>query len=130
MDKTEFQAYIKECIKECTSPQEEKMTRGQLKEVVKQVIKAILKEMADLEEEEDPTELAEITTTAASPAINLPGSKVPSGRSGWVSKAGGSERGVAGSKSLGYELTPIGKKDMARPQDKVYEGVKKNGRQK
>jgi nucleoid DNA-binding protein len=62
-------------------------------------------------------QLYEMTTTGAIAPINLPGNV----KGGWVASKGGSARGVAGSKSLGYELTPIGKKDMARKQDSVYE---------
>ena len=61
-------------------------------------------------------QLYEITVTGDVSPINLPGNV----KGGWVSARGGSSRGVAGSKSLGYELTPIGKQDMARKQDKVY----------
>jgi hypothetical protein len=61
--------------------------------------------------------LKETTTTGDVAPINLPGNV----KGGWVSGAGGSRRGVAGSAALGYELTSIGKKDMKRKQDKVYE---------
>lgn len=61
-------------------------------------------------------QIYEMTTTGAVAPINLPGNV----KGGWVASKGGSARGVAGSKALGYELTPIGKKDMARKQDPVY----------
>jgi len=61
--------------------------------------------------------LQEMTVTGDVAPINLPGNV----KGGWVSGKGGSARGLAGSKSLGYELTPIGKQEMARKQDKVYE---------
>ena len=54
--------------------------------------------------------VSEITTTGAVTPLNLPT---------WVSRRGGSERGIAGSAALGYELTPIGKKDMNRKQDPI-----------
>lgn len=59
--------------------------------------------------------LKEMTTTSDVSPINLPGNVT----GGWVSKQGGSKRGVAGSRSLGYELTPIGKEEMKRKQDPV-----------
>jgi len=34
---------------------------------------------------------------------------------------GGSKKALAGSNALGYELTPIGKKDLARRPDKMIE---------
>ena len=40
---------------------------------------------------------------------------------GWVSRKGGSKAGVAGSAALGYELTPMGKKEMQRTGDKLLE---------
>lgn len=58
-----------------------------------------------------------MTTTGDIAPINLPGNI----SGGWVSKRGGSKRGVEGSNSLGYELTPIGKEEMKRKQDPVYE---------
>jgi hypothetical protein len=68
------------------------------------------------------SKMEEMTTTGDVAPINLPGSKMPgTGKSGWVSGKGGSARGVAGSAALGYELTPIGKQDMKRKQDRVYE---------
>jgi hypothetical protein len=50
----------------------------------------------------------EMTTTGAVSGFNVPSA---------FSRRGGSERGVEGSKSLGYELTPVGKKDMDRDGD-------------
>jgi hypothetical protein len=61
-------------------------------------------------------QLHEMTTTGDVAPLNLPMSA-----KGTVASRGGSARGVAGSRSLGYELTPIGKQDMARKQDSVYE---------
>ena len=58
----------------------------------------------------DRKKLSEMTTTG-----NVEGYNVP----GWVSKKGGSHKGVAGSDKLGYHLTSIGKKDMERKQDPV-----------
>lgn len=59
--------------------------------------------------------IKEMTTTSAAEPINLPGNV----RGGWVSRQGGSKRGVEGSKSLGYELTAIGREEMKRKQDSV-----------
>ena len=56
------------------------------------------------------SKIKEMTTTGAVTPLNLPT---------WVSRRGGSERGIAGSAALGYELTPIGKKDMNRKQDPI-----------
>lgn len=82
-----------------------------------------LKEMLDDDpDKKKQKEVNEMTVTGDVAPINLPGSKMPgTGKSGWVSGKGGSARGVAGSAALGYELTPIGKKDMERKQDRVYE---------
>ena len=52
--------------------------------------------------------LNEITVTGNVEPINLPGNVKP----GWVAKQGGSMRGILGSKALGYELTPLGKKQF------------------
>jgi hypothetical protein len=59
--------------------------------------------------------LDEMTTTGDVAGYNVPGA---------FSKRGGSERGIKGSESLGYTLTPQGKKEMHRPADKLTE--KKN----
>lgn len=63
--------------------------------------------------------LSEMTTTsggggssAGTTGYNIPGA---------FSKKGGSEAGVAGSRKLGYELTPIGRKDMEKRADKLLE---------
>lgn len=58
--------------------------------------------------------LEEMTTTSAVAPINLPGNI----RGGWVSKQGGSKRGVEGTPS-GMSLTPIGAQEMKRKQDPV-----------
>lgn len=114
---------------------QEKVTKKELKEVIKATLKTILSEMAQnprwtiklkelvqSEEEDDQEELDEMTTTGDVAPINLPGSKMPgTGKSGWVAGKGGSHRGVAGSEALGYTLTSIGKQDMQRKQDRVYE---------
>ena len=56
------------------------------------------------------TPVNEMTTTSAVSGYNVPSA---------FSKRGGSIGGVKGSESLGYELTPIGKKDMDRNGDKL-----------
>ena len=38
---------------------------------------------------------------------------------GAFSKRGGSEKGIEGSESIGYNLTPSGKKEMQRSADKL-----------
>jgi hypothetical protein len=57
-------------------------------------------------------QLDEMTGTDAVAGYNIPSA---------FSKKGGSERGIRGSETLGYTLTPIGKKDMSRHADKLYE---------
>jgi len=57
-----------------------------------------------------PSAVNEITTTAS---IAVP--SVPT----WVSRRGGSRKGIEGSAKLGYDLTPIGKKEMDRMGDKL-----------
>lgn len=54
----------------------------------------------------------EMTTTGAVDGYNIPSA---------FAKKGGSKAGVEGSESLGYTLTPIGKKDMNRQADSLYE---------
>jgi len=62
----------------------------------------------------------EMTTTSGGggSSAGTPGYNVP----GAFSRKGGSKAGVEGSRKLGYELTPVGKKDMEMPADKLYEG--------
>lgn len=55
----------------------------------------------------------EMTTTGDVSGYNIPSA---------FSKRGGSSKGVAGSETLGYTLTPAGKKEMNRPADKLKEG--------
>lgn len=111
----------------------ETITKSELKEVIKATLRTILNEMKQdprwtikLREmvpgdDTDENEVNEMTVTGDVAPINLPGSAMPgTGKSGWVSGAGGSKRGVAGSEALGYTLTPIGKQDMKRKQDPVY----------
>lgn len=52
----------------------------------------------------------EMTTTGDVSGFNIPAA---------FSKRGGSNKGLEGSESLGYTLTPIGKKEMARTADKL-----------
>jgi hypothetical protein len=54
----------------------------------------------------------EMTTTGAVSGFQVPG---------WVSRKGGSQKGIEGSAALGYELTPMGKKEMQRTGDKLVE---------
>jgi hypothetical protein len=110
MNPSDLRSFISETIKEF-SPKRETVTRRELKEVIKATIRSILKEM-----EISPRPLDEQNVTGNIEPINLPGNK----KGGWVAGSGGSQRGVDGSAALGYELTPIGKKDMQRKQDPVY----------
>lgn len=103
------------------APVDETITIRELKQVIDATVRSIVEEMKsfpfkkDKEEEEDKEDIKEMTTTSAVEPINLPGNV----RGGWVSKQGGSKRGVEGSRSLGYELTAIGKEDMKQKQDPV-----------
>jgi hypothetical protein len=54
----------------------------------------------------------EMTTTSAVTGYNVPAA---------FSRKGGSKAGVAGSAKLGYNLTPIGKKEMELRGDNLYE---------
>ncbi len=54
--------------------------------------------------------LKEMTTTGAADGFNVPGA---------FSRRGGSKKGVEGSRKLGYELTPRGKKDSQLEADKL-----------
>lgn len=57
----------------------------------------------------------EMTTTGAVTGYNVPAA---------FSKKGGSKAGVEGSEHLGFKLTPIGRKEMERSADKLYEHQK------
>jgi hypothetical protein len=52
--------------------------------------------------------IEEMTVTGDVSGYNVPSA---------FSRKGGSHKGVAGSAKLGYELTPLGKKDMERQGD-------------
>lgn len=58
-----------------------------------------------------PNNISETTTG------DVTGYNIPSA----FAKKGGSKAGVEGSESLGYTLTPIGKKEMSRQADSLYE---------
>ncbi len=58
----------------------------------------------------DADRVNEMTATGDVSGYNIPSA---------FARKGGSERGVAGSAALGYELTPIGKKEMQRSGDKL-----------
>jgi len=53
----------------------------------------------------------EMTVTGDVAGYNIPGA---------FSRKGGSAKAVKGSESLGYTLTPLGKKEMKRSADKLY----------
>jgi hypothetical protein len=61
---------------------------------------------------EEEGKIDEMTTTGDVSGYNIPAA---------FSKRGGSQRGVKGSESLGYTLTPQGKKEMNRTADKLYQ---------
>lgn len=71
--------------------------------------------------------LEEMTTTSGGGGSSpgTPGYNIPGAFSG----EGGSKAGVRGSAKLGYHLTPIGKKDMKRKADKLYESVRNDLKQ-
>ena len=113
MNASKFRQCVRDAlIKESPNkevPLQEVITRKVLKQVIKEALWTILREMPRKKKGE---EIDEITVTGDVSPINLPGNVRP----GWVAKRGGSLRGLAGSRSLGYELTSIGKKDFE--QDK------------
>ena len=86
-------------------PLQETISRKALKQIIKEALRHILREMPKKKTGE---EIDEITVTGNVEPINLPGNVKP----GWVAKQGGSMRGILGSKALGYELTPLGKKQF------------------
>jgi hypothetical protein len=65
---------------------------------------------------EEEQKIDEMTTTGDVSGYNIPSA---------FSKKGGSHRGVEGSAKLGYELTGIGKQEMQRQGDPLYETKKK-----
>jgi hypothetical protein len=78
-------------------PMSESIKKSELEAVIKEIVKGILKEM---------------TTTGAVDGFNIPGA---------FARKGGSQRGVQGSRKLGYELTKTGEKEMSRSPDKLVE---------
>lgn len=100
--------------------------REELKGLIREIVRGIFKEMTTTaavspistpkafskrkfaQEEQAPVE--EMTTTGDVQGYNVPAA---------FARKGGSERGVKGSAKLGYELTPLGKKEMERPGDKL-----------
>lgn len=75
----------------------ERIRRSELEAVIKEIVKGILKE---------------ITTTGAVSGYNVPSA---------FTRKGGSERGVQGSRKLGYELTKSGEDEMNRKADRLVE---------
>ena len=108
MDKSSFQSIVREYIKEYSSPKET-VKKSELRAVIKECLRAILNEVVDLQKKKKKVE--ETTTTDG----GTPGYQIP----GWVSRKGGSQRGVEGSRKLGYELTPAGEKEMQRQGDRL-----------
>lgn len=87
---------------------------------------------------EDGRDVSEISTSGAASPVTTPYAfkKKPlgemtttdSGTTGYMipgafSRRGGSVKGVEGSNTLGYTLTPIGRKEMERKPDPLYESV-------
>lgn len=70
------------------------------------------------------TPLEEMTTSVGGGGSSegTPGYLIPGAFAG----EGGSKAGVAGSAALGYTLTPVGKQDMKRKADKLYESITKS----
>jgi hypothetical protein len=103
-----------------------KISKSELKDVIKEIVKGIFKEMSTTgaaspvstplafsRRGSDPKE--EVEELIDEGTADAEGYNIPSAFSG----KGGSARGVAGSKALGYELTPTGKKDMERKGDRL-----------
>lgn len=95
------------------------MKKSELKSVIKEIIKGIFKEMTATGavspvsipkafQKKTKEEIDEMTTTGDVSGYNVPSA---------FSRKGGSESGVRGSQKLGYELTPMGKKEMNRHAD-------------
>jgi hypothetical protein len=105
--------------------QEGKITKSNLARLIREIVKGIIKVKEQtttaavspvttpmaFKKKTEEEQIDEMTTTnSGTPGYNIPG---------WVSRKGGSKKGVEGSAALGYELTPIGKKEMERPGDKL-----------
>lgn len=105
----------------------ESIKKSELKKIIKEIVTGIFKEMTttgavspvstpkafskkSLKQEDEEEKLDEMTTTGDVSGYNIPSA---------FSRKGGSKRGVDGSSKLGYDLTPIGKKEMERPGDKL-----------
>lgn len=104
------------------------MKKHELTELIREIVSRIVKEIKIEEEsacaavapvtgkvirKESPMEEEMDDQISETVTGDVSGYNVPS----WVSKKGGSAAGVAGSRTLGYELTPIGQKDMQRVAD-------------
>lgn len=74
-----------------------KVKRSELEGLIKEIVRGILKEM---------------TTTGDVSGFNIPAA---------FTRKGASKRGVEGSKTLGYELTKAGEKEMNRTADRLIE---------
>jgi hypothetical protein len=100
-------------------PLEESISKRNLKNLLREIVKGICKEMsvtAAVSPVSTPKafskkkDIDEMTVTGDVTGYNVPG---------FLSRRGGSQKGVVGSKKLGYDLTPIGKKEMERPGDRL-----------
>jgi hypothetical protein len=118
---------------------EDILKESELKAVLREIIRTIAGEL--LSPNDDKKDVEEMTTTAAvSPVATpmafrkkdeskldemtttdggTPGYLVP----GAFSRRGGSSSGVKGSETIGYTLTPIGKNEMTRKADALYESL-------
>lgn len=107
----------------------ETVTRSALKSIIKEIIKNVFKEMTTTAHaspvnmpaafskrkvKEDDAPIEEMTTTGDVGSYNIPSA---------FSRKGGSHKGVEGSAKLGYNLTPLGKKDMNRQSDSLNEST-------
>ena len=108
------------------------MKQSDLKTLVKLITKTLLEELKTEETatgavaatngklpiqrkimEEDEEEKIEESSVTGGEGYTIPAA--------FCKNNGGSKKALAGSDSLGYELTPIGKKDLERQPDKMIE---------
>lgn len=100
-----------------------KIKKSELRNIIKEIVKGVFKEMTGTSAVspvtgpnafKEPPKEEQIDEENSSANISTP--SIPAA---FTADGGGSKRGVAGSNSLGYELTNIGKKEMQIHGDKL-----------
>ena len=122
---------LTEFIQKLRPINENKISKSDLNSLVRLIVKRIVNEIKnkneDIEEESGTAALSPSTVTVSLQKKEFPLDEMTTtdgGTTGYLipgafSKRGGSEKGIEGSESIGYNLTPSGKKEMQRSADKL-----------